>query len=807
MTKVSKIFLGGLIALAVIGVALFIFFYHLVTKSFPQTSGTLAIPSLQKPVELFRDEWGVPHISAQTEHDLMVAVGFVHAQDRLWQMELARRAGSGRLSELLDTATLKYDKLFRTLGFARLAERLEQNMHPDSRRLLQDYAEGINAYIQLNKGKYPIEFDMLDVEPETWKVQHSLLVARLMAWELNFSWWTDLTYAEIARRVSSEKFQEIIPRTSETPAFSSSSSWMEESVAKNFLDINRSYRDYFSLGNLSGASNAWAVGGKKSLSGKPLLANDPHLRVTAPNWWYEVHLSAPGWNVAGVSIPGSPFIIIGHNDSLAWGFTNAMLDDADFYIEREDSLKPYFYHYKNSLLPMEVREEIIKTKSGDSVSHIVRSTHHGPIINDVNLPIQHGESLKNNPVAIRWTGYEMSDEFHGFYLMNRSTNIVEFEHGLKELTVPGQTAVYADVEGNIAYWTAATVPLRPKGNAMLPFEGWAGTKEWEGFLPFEKLPHEINPPRGYIVCANYQLGGDSYPYYLSTLWEPPSRYERIEELLREAEKSSSEDFKLIQQDVYSNYNRELCRYILSAFDNDSTKSERTNNALEYLRNWDFRSTANDIATTIVNEFFVQLLRNTFVDECGKDVFNDFVFFSAIPYRVSSQLLSADSALWFDDVVTEQIESKNDIIQKSFTQALDTLQQLLGVEMKHWQWGAIHQVEFAHTFSARKPLDAIFNVGPFPVGGSATTINKGDYKLTRPFNVFSAPSMRQIVDLANPSQAFMVNQLGQSGQAMQKHYNDQTPLWLNGGYRTVTLDWSRIRSSQMERLELVPVVSE
>jgi len=807
MSKLSKILLGSAIGIFIIGIALFIFFNHLVTKSFPQTSGTIELPSLQKQGEIFFDEWGVPHISAQTEHDLMVAVGFVHAQNRLWQMELARRAGSGRLSEILDTATLKYDKLFRTLGFARLAENLERNLHPDSRRLLDDYSKGINTYIQLNKGKYPIEFDMLNFEPEPWTVQHSLLVARLMAWELNFAWWTDLTYAEIASRVSIEKFQEVIPRTSESFSSSLSVSLIDKQDVREFLDINRSYSEYFNLGNLSGASNAWVVGSEKSLSGKPLLANDPHLRVTAPNWWYEVHLSAPGWNVAGVSIPGSPFVIIGHNDSLAWGFTNAMLDDADFYIEKEDSLKPYYYHYKDSLRAMEIREEIIKTKSGDSVSFIVRSTHHGPIINDVNLPIQHDDSLKKKPVAIRWTGYEMSDEFHGFYLMNRSSNITEFEHGLKELTVPGQTAVYADVEGNIAFWTAAAVPLRPKGNAMHPFYGSTGTTEWLGFLPFEKLPQEINPTRGYIVCANHKLGDDSYAFYLSTLWEPPSRFERIDELLRDAEKSSTEDFKLMQQDVFSNHSREMCQHILSAYQHDSTVNGRTKTALEYLRNWDFRNTVNDIATTIVNEWFVQVLHNTFDDEMGAEVFHNFVFFSAIPYRVNSQLLRADSSHWFDNVSTEQIETKTDIIRKSFQQALDTLEQRFGAEMKNWQWGTIHQVEFAHTFGARKPLDVIFNVGPFPAGGSATTINKGDYKLTRPFNVFSAPSMRQVVDLANPSQAFMVNQLGQSGQALHDHYNDQTPLWLNGGYRTVTLDWNVIRSSSMEKLIFISMSIE
>ncbi len=804
MSKLSKILIGTVILLLLVGAATVFFFYHLATKSFPQTSGTLTLPGLQQPVEVIRDEWGVPHISAQNEHDLMCAIGFVHAQDRLWQMEFARRAGMGRLSEALDTATLRYDKLFRTLGFSRLAEKLEKHMHPDARRLLEDYTEGVNAYIQLNKGRYPAEFDMLNIEPEPWTVQHSLLLARLMAWELSFAWWTDLTYAEIAQNVSAEKFKELLPKdpSGKTLSFLPAEIRTHLQVTE-LLEIEKSYREYFHLGGLSGASNAWVISSQKSLSGKPILANDPHLRVTAPNWWYEVHLSAPGWNVAGVSIPGTPFVIIGHNDSLAWGFTNAMLDDADFYVEQEDTVKPYYYKYKNTSLPMDVHEEIIHMKSGDSLSIVVRATQHGPIINDVNPTLRHKDSSTVQPISLRWTGFEMSDEFHGFYLMNRAANITEFEHGLKELTVPGQTAVYADVQGNIAYWTAAAAPIRSRKNPMLPLEGWTGEDEWKGFIPFEELPSERNPERGYIVCANNKLGDANYEYYLSTLWEPPSRYQRIDSLLSESEKSSSDDFKIIQQDVMSLYSKELIRHILDCYKNDSTKSERITTALEYFHNWDYRCTQNDIATTIINEFFIRLIHNMYEDEIGSKTFDNFIFFSAIPYRVTSQLLQEDSSAWFDDMHTEGIESKHDIIKRSFVQSLDTLSTMLGSEMKNWQWGNVHQIEFSHPFGARKPLDKVFNVGPFADGGAMTTIKKGDFKLNKPFKVFSAPSMRQIVDLANPTQSFMVNQLGQSGQALDSHYDDQTPLWLNGGYRTVSIDWNFIRSQKWEKLELKP----
>ncbi|MBI4546873.1 MAG: penicillin acylase family protein [Ignavibacteriae bacterium] len=806
MSKALKLTLGSGFTLFAILVAGFFILQHLVTKSFPITEGSVTLPGFHANVDIYRDDFGVPHIRAQNEHDLMFAAGYVHAQDRLWQMDMMRRVGEGRLSEVLGRETVEFDVLHRTLGLNEVAKQIERQLHPESKRLLEDYAQGVNVFIQSHKGKFPIEFDMLNYEPEPWTVQHSLLGARLMAWQLNFSWWVDLTYAEIASRVSPEKFQEIIPSYIDSIPSIASMSLIEKPLQgiHNVLSVVRSYRDFASLGPFSAGSNAWVVDASKSLSGKPLLANDPHLIISLPAQWYVLHLSAPGWNVSGVSIPGVPFIVIGHNDSIAWGFTNAMLDDADFYTEQEDSVRTNHYWFKNKLQPMKLREEAIYIGSSDSITITVRSTHHGPIINDAHPSRKHAynDTLTHLvPIAMRWTGFDVSDEFYGFYLINRASNHLEFEKGLRELTVPGQCVVYADVHGNIGFWTAGHVPLRGKRNPFLPVSGQAGDVEWHGFVPFERLPKLWNPVRGNIVSANQNIADANYPSYLSHLWEPPYRSQRIVDLLLTAEKFNDEDFKLFQQDVTSYHGRELTPYIIRAFERDTVLSPSVKAMLEYFRNWDFRCTQSDIATTIFNMFFVRLLHNIFEDEMGNDVFDDFVYFSAIPYRVASQLITLESSLWFDDIRTERIETREDMIRKSIVEAIDTLTSLLGSEMKAWQWGELHKALFAHPFGKKQPLARVFNIGPLPCGGSASTVNKADYKISLPFYLFSCPSMRQVIDMANPKAAFTVLPSGQSGQPFHEHYDNQTSLWLNGGYYRVTMDWDEITKSKWEKLVL------
>lgn len=786
----------------------FFFFRHLLVKSYPVTSGTVAVSGLGAPTDVYRDGYGIPHLRAATTADLMYATGYVQAQDRLWQMDLLRRAGEGRLSELFGERTLPIDMMFRMLNLSSVADSMEAHLHADSRDALRSYANGVNAFIESHRGAYPPEFDMLDYAPRRWEIRHSLIVTRLIAWELALAWWTDLTYGAISERVSLAKLNELFPDWPDSirvtvPTGQKASPTGSLNSFSALFDAARDYRGMFGLGNLGGGSNAWAVNASRSESGYPVLANDPHLGMPQPSRWYLMHLSAPGLNVSGVTIPGLPVVVIGHNDAIAWGLTNAMLDDVDFYIEKSDSSNAENYIYRGSSLPMTARTEVIYLGADDSVEVVFRSTMHGPVVNDVHPVLRGRDRGGSQPVTMKWTGFDVSDEVHGFLGINRATDPAGFEEGLSHLTVPGQAVAYGDTAGNIAYWTTGKVPLRGKQHPMLPLPGWTGDAEWTGYLDFRSLPRLFNPPDGVIACANQKISDDGYPWYLSTLWEPPSRIQRIRELLQGAAQFTADDFKRMQQDVVSPYAREstalLLRVCAAGPQTDSTSSA----ALDYLRNWDYRFATGDVATTIFNEYYVRLLENTYLDEMGDSLFRSFTEFGAIPNRVTSGLMAGDSSLWFDDVGTPGRESRNDIIRKSLVDALDALRGRMGGVMKEWRWGNIHTVTFRHPFGARIPLDRIFNVGPFPVAGGATTVNKTEYSTSNPYEVSVGPSMRQVVDLARPLEGYFVLTGGQSGQPLHEHYDDQAPLWLNGGYIRVTMDWSEIREAPWDRLTLEP----
>jgi len=803
----GRILLGSGLTLLIVGAAAVGFLSHLVRKSAPTTEGVLRMEGLHSAVRVHRDQFGIPHIVAADEHDLMMATGFVQAQDRLWQMDLMRRAGQGRLAEIMGDSALQIDCLFRTIGIAQTAARMKDSLHPSSRLLLDAYARGVNSFLASAGGSFPVEFDMLNYRPEPWRIEDCLIVARLMAWELNLSWWTDLTYGEIASRVPAAKFAEILPGYSDTLPTIVPPRTLKKAAASLAPVVNagKAYCALLGLDALSGGSNAWAVDSTRSISGRPILANDPHLALPAPSRWYEMHLSAPGWNVSGVALPGVPVIVIGHNEHLAWGLTNAMVDDADFYVEKNDSLRSGYYRYRQGSLKFSEREEKIFIGSHDSLIITVRSTVHGPVLNDIHPMLRNRgrTSVPSPPVTMRWTGSEVSDEIDALYRMNIARNREEFLAGVREFTVPAQEVLYADDLGTIACWTAGRVPLRGRGNPLLPLPGWTGDADWQGFIPFDQLPAVLNPPEGFIICANQKPADKSYPTYLSYLWEPPSRSLRLRELMGGTAKFSADDFKQFQQDVMSVFDRDLTRHILRAYDSVRVDDPIMKNALTYLRNWDYRCTVSDIAGTIIHSFLTRFLHNTFDDELDPETFGNFVFLNAIPYRITSQLLAADSSLWWDDSRTAVRETKNDIIRKSLAEALQDLTRQAGPDMKTWRWGSFHTVTFTHPFGSRKPLQNIFNIGPYPVGGSSTTVSKMEFDIAHPYAVTVGPSMRFIVDMSHPLEADIVTTGGESGQPFSRHYNDQTPLWLAGGYVSTSLELPEPRREGWEDLSLEP----
>lgn len=803
MSLSSKILIGVVLTLAIVAVAGAILSYYLITRSFPQTDGTVAVVGLDQEVHLYRDAYGVPHIVAQSEEDAYFAVGFVHAQDRLWQMELIRRAGMGRLAEIVGEPALKIDRMFRTLGLWKHAHMLSAQLDAQSRKLLERYAAGVNTFIASQKGKYPIEFDVLNLTPAPWHVEHSIMISRLMGWELNHARWVDVLLAELVERFGEAKAAEIFPSWDDDAPLIIPDKLRGRGIAtalEPLLEADAAYRSLLGAPGFSGGSNAWVVSGSKSVTGKPMLANDPHLILTSPARWYELHVVAPGLDVAGASLAGVPFVVIGRNRNIAWGVTNAMADDEDFYIEEVDSLEhPTRYRYNNEWWPIQREVDTILVKGGDPVVLTIYRTHRGPIVNRFEPTAQFAEHL----ISMRWTGHEVSNEAKAFYLINKATNWKEFRDALRHFGLPAQNFVYADVDGNIGYRTGGLLPVRKEKGPTLPYPGSTDEFDWKGFVPFERMPELVNPPEGFIATANNKILSDAYPYHISHHWEPPWRAERINELLRSQDKFSVHDFQRMQADVESPHAKEVVPLILQAYEKDDSVSHETAEALTYLRNWDYRMKQDDVATSVFQSFFLNVVRNTFRDEMGERLAALYDTLASIPLTVTTRLLKEGTSSWFDNISTPQRETRDDIIRQSFDGALNDLKMLLGGELKEWQWGRLHKVEFNHLFSEVAVLRSIFNVGPFQTPGSHSTIWKGDFRLARPFINHVGPSTRQIFDLADPNNTRAVTPPGQSGQLYHRHHKDQITLWLESAYRTMPMDREQFERTASHHLVLRP----
>ncbi|MEX1276013.1 MAG: penicillin acylase family protein [Bacteroidota bacterium] len=798
-----KIILGVLGTGAVLVLALVIFLYYTITKSYPTESGTIRVEGIHAETKIYRDEFGVPHVMAGSEHDAYFAVGYLHAQDRLWQLELVRRAGQGKLAEVLGERALVIDKMFRTLGIWQHAQRLTGELDEGTRVALQSYADGVSSYIATSRGKYPVEFDLLKIDPEPWTVEHSVLVSRLMAWELNYSRWVDIVLGELVERFGSAKAAEIFP------------SWPEDgiiivpdalrgrrsaSMGLDLLKADQAYRSLLGSGGFQSGSNAWAISGSKSVTGKPILANDPHLLFAIPARWYDLHVFAPGLDVAGASIVGTPFVVIGRNRSIAWGVTNAMMDDQDFYVEEVDSIQhPSRYRFNNTWRPVEQRIDSILVKDGRPVLLTSYRTHRGPIINR----LEESARFSRNLLSMRWTGHEVSHELRAFYMINRASTWQEFREGLSHFAVPAQNFVYADTSGNIGYSTAGKLPVRKGKTHTLPFPGWTDEFDWKGFVPFEQMPQLTNPPEGFVATANNKIVSDSYPHYLSNLWEPPWRISRITELLRSKPQFSLEDMQGMQFDLLSPHAREVVPIVLKAFQGERVEDADVRMALTYFRNWNFEMGAADVSTTLFQTFFTGMIRNTLEDEMGKELLGLYDTLSSIPLSTLTNLMRKGSSPWFDDVTTPQMETMDDIIRLSLHQAIANLKQTLGGELKEWQWGRVHTVEFHHVFGGNELLRPVFNRGPYPIGGSHSTINNGNFSLGRPFLNNVGPSTRQIFDLADVNNGRAVTPPGQSGQLYHGRYDDQLELWLQGKYRRSVMDPSVIEQAGYDLLLLLP----
>ena len=811
-----KVTIGIIVSLVIIFVVGGYIFYNSLTESLPVYKGELKAAYLKSEVKIYFDSLAIPYIFADNDADVAFTLGYLHARERMFSMDMIRRAGEGRLSEIFGEETVPFDLMFRTVGLSKTAKIIQEKMNPEGLNLLEAYSNGVNYYLEEYKNKYPIEFDVLGYQPEKWKPEHSIIVIRMMAWELNLGWWTDLTFTELVQKLGEEKVKEILPDYPENaPTIIPAEIKKFAQINSNLIQTDKSFRKFLGMTGTHLGSNNWVVNSQMSVSGKPIIANDPHLAYRAPGIWYAAVIKSPTWNAAGVTLPGAPGIAIGKNENISWTLTSIMTDETDFYFETLDSSRTK-YLLDGEWKDLEIVQDTIYRRDGIAIPIEIKYTHRGPIISNIhpyNFVFNKDERFYP-PISMRWLGNEFSDELNAFLKVNKAKNWDEFKSAVQEFNIPGQNFVYADKEGNIGYVFGGALPIRTNNRTTFLFDGSDSKNDWKGFVPRNELPYLFNPAANYIATANNKVIKD-FKYHITNLWEPSSRIDRITELIQSKEKHSVEDYMCYQVDIYSPYAKTIVPYILSAFEKVEIKDKNLLQCLQLLREWNFEMDKYLQTPAIFLTFFDKLMKNIYLDKMGEDLFNQYVFLANVPYRNVLELLEKPYSGWFDVLNTNKIEVRDDIIRKSMVDALDELERTIGNDVKDWQWGRLHTVTFKHAFSGVSwLLDGVINIGPFQISGDGTTVFNTEYAFSEsiekyplfrhePFNCELGPSMRFIYDFANPDEFYLILTTGQSGNIFSDHYKDQTELFLNGKYMKIRTDEASITSQGNSLLRLQP----
>lgn len=795
-------------AVLVLGVALAAVRFVLIPRNFPTLEGTVRLEGLDGPVEVYRDNLGIPHLYASSEHDLLMAQGFVHAQDRFWQMEFQRRIGSGRLSELLGEATLETDRFIRTVGWHRTAAEEVELLEGQDRELLEAYAAGVNAYLELHRGPLGLEFTVLGligepIEPEPWTPLHTLTWGKVMAWDLGGSRRVELARAQIAAKLGAEAVPVLMPPYD--PNYPTILAAPPSTAALEAVPP-AAYTTVLGATPRGLGSNSWAISGERSATGSPLLANDPHLGIQMPSIWYEIGLHCQpvgpdcGLNVVGASLLGAPGVVIGHNDRLAWGFTNLGPDVVDFFIERQNPENPNQYEYRGRWLDMEVVREVIEVRGRERPEFVdVRITRHGPIINDVAGGTEEEWAFGWEPLAFSWTALEPGTIFKAILMLNRAQNWDQFREALSYFDVPSQNVVYADGEGNIGYQAPGRIPIRAAGDGSMPVPGWTGDYEWVDTIPFEELPSVYNPPEGYVVTANNAVVGSDYPYFLSIDWDEGYRARRIVAALEADNSISMSEVQALQLDVTDLYAQDILPHLLAL----SPPDQPLRQALDLLQAWDARADRNSAAAALFEAFRVELVEATFKDELGEQLQSQILGELMV---ATADLLEDPQSEWFDDRHTEAVENRDAILLRALRSAVERLSERLGDDLNRWRWGDLHTATFVNGslgVSGIDPIERLFNRGPFETDGTIGTVNNIGYAIDDPFGASYLPSYRQIIDLGRLDRSLSIHTTGQSGHPFHPHYDDMIDLWRNGQYHSMLWELEQIEEAAANHLRLIP----
>ena len=652
-------------------------------------------------------------------------------------------------------------------------------------------------------------------EPYKWTPEDCLVISRMMAWELNISWWSDISFTQLAQKFGEEKVKEILPSYPENaPTIIPPEIKRYTKIDNSFIKTDQEFREFMDMSGTHLGSNNWVVDGTMSASGKPIIANDTHLHYTVPSQWFAAVIKSDSWNAAGVTLPGVPAVVIGKNENISWTVTNIMLDDADFYIEKLDSTKKN-YLFNGKWKKLEISSDTIKIKDSSDVVIKIASTDHGPIISgihpyDILYP---KDKLDQTTISMNWLGNHYSNEMYSFYLINRAKNWSEFKEALTGYSVPAQNFVYADKDGNIGYAFGGRIPIRENKGISFVYDGTTSKYNWKGFVPQKDLPSFLNPKQNFIATANNKTE-KNFKYYISNLWEPASRIERIEQLLTEKKKHSVSDYENYQMDFVSPYAKKITKFILDAFKGVEITNKNLQLTLQLFQDWNYKFNEYSQVPAIYAVFFNHLLKNIYYDEMGYDLYNEFVFAANIPYNSVLKVLNDSTNSWVDNVKTPRIETKNEIIRESLADALTELEYKYGKDLKMWQWGRMHKVIFKHPFSGHSSLiDKYIDIGPFDIGGDGTTIFNTEYPFYNSINnipQFShkeyentvGPVMRYIFDFAEPNTIYLILNTGESGNVFSRHYRDMAKMWLTGKYIKIRTDESSVVKNN-DLLEIDP----
>lgn len=754
-------------------------------RSLPQTDGMVRLAGLSAAVEVIRDPNGIPYIYAQNDRDAFFALGYVHAQDRLWQMELQRRIGAGRLSEVLGESTVKADQFLRTLGIYRAAQAAWPALSAQAQIALQAYADGVNAFLASGH-PLPPEFVILGFKPEPWQPADSLVWAKMMAWNLGDTYSRDIYRAQLAAALGPERAGQLLPGYPVGAPIILPS----DATATGLREVETILREQFGLGGEHVGSNNWVVSGARTAGGKPLLANDPHLSAQIPSIWYLAALHGDRLHAVGATLPGLPAIVIGHNADIAWGVTNLGPDVQDLYVERVNPDNPNQVEVNGRWVDMTIVAEEIKVKGQEKpIRWAARATRHGPLISDVT-------SHRGQALALRWPSLDPGDTtIDAFLGINYAKNWDDFTAALRKYVAPSQNFVYADRTGNIGYYGPGRIPVRAKGDGSVPVPGWNDEYAWAGWIPFEELPHAYNPNSGYIITANNRVTPDDYPYFITYDWAAPYRAQRIVELLSAKNGLTVDDFARIQADQRSAQAQELLPVLLSI----APETDEQRRALELLRSWDGVLAAESAAAAIYEAWYAHLYEALMGDDVGGTL-ADTLLTGHNP-TLLAQILIGKNRAWCEDVLTPEGEDCRASARVALEKALEDLTKRMGKDMTKWRWGEIHRTQFPHNpFSQVAPLKRFFHRS-IETGGDMFTVNPSPYRLAARYDANWVPSYRQIVDLADWENSRFMHTTGQSGHPLSPHYADLIPQWRAVAY--VPMHWERGRVQATATLVLQP----